>query len=208
MLKNTRVTGKMDMNRLSEAVSRPGIDPRLWSSLAIVTAIVVDPAEGVFANITLLPSRDLETARVGQCYAGPGFGSHFPIQVDDEVLVVAPSGDPNEGMVIAARLYSKSDPPPQEVVDAPEDVVVHVKAGQNIKIIVENGGQVLLGDADGTQPVALGTILKAHLDSVKSYIDGHVHIGVTPGTPIQLSGVPSTPSPSVPTIEASKVQVI
>lgn len=147
MLNQTRVSTAIDVNRIGEALARPGMDTRIWVALAIVKSVFVDAAEGIFADVVIMPSGDEETARVGSEYAGSGFGTHWPIQVDDEVLVAAPSGNPDEGIVIVNRLYSASDPPPPEAVSNPQDVVIHIKAGQKISIVVENGGTVELGGA-------------------------------------------------------------
>lgn len=154
MLRHSRVTGQLDTSRVAQAVTKPGIDPRIWVSYAFVTKVVVDPVQGVFANVILSPSQVPETVRVGYEYAGSGFGIYNPLRVDDEVLVIAPSGDPNEGMVITQRMYSASDPPPQEAVDHPDDPVFHVRPGQTLRIVVEDGGNVII-DPKG-QGVQLG----------------------------------------------------
>lgn len=154
MLKLSRVSGTLDTRRLGQAVSHPGIDPRTWVSLAIVNHVVIDPAEGPFADITLMPLAQEKTARVGVEYAGNGFGVWAPIEIGDEVLVEAPSGNPDEGLVITRRLYSRSDPPPQAMVDNPTDLIIVVKEGRSLRIAVSGGGQVLLGSADATLKVA------------------------------------------------------
>jgi hypothetical protein len=91
------------------AVQGPGIDTRIWSSLAYVTAVHVDPENGPLADVLLVPSQHTDTARFGSDYAGVGVGIFFPLAVDDEVVVECPSGDPNEGWVIVARVSSASD---------------------------------------------------------------------------------------------------
>jgi hypothetical protein len=156
MLKNSRAVGTIDVSRLAAAVRGPGIDSRTWVSLAIVNAVKMDSDEGVFVDVTLMPSRRPEVARVGQEYAGPGFGLHTPLQVDDEVLVTAPDGDPDNGLVVTRRLHSASDPPSQEAVDNPQDVVLVVKEGQSVRIITSGGGSVILEGRGGGSLVLLG----------------------------------------------------
>lgn len=171
MLKRTRVSPTPDFARIAAAVSRPGIDPRIWESLAFVRAVVVDPTEGVFVDVTLLPSQVETTARLGATYAGASFGVYLPVAVGDEVLVSAPSGDPAEGMVVAERLWSPSDPPPQEVVDHPEDALIHVKPGKTIRIVVSEGGRILLGGADSSEAVPLGNTL---VDALRALVSGNL----------------------------------
>ena len=154
MLSRSRVSGILDMGRLSRAVSRPGIDPRTWVSLAVVNSVVVDPNEGVFCGITLLPSEIEETARLGAAYAGNGFGFYAPPKVDDEVMVCAPSGDPSQGLVITGRLWSPSDVPPAEAASNPKDVLLKVEEGQTLRVLVSGGGKVVMGDEASAKGVA------------------------------------------------------
>lgn len=158
MLLRSRVASTPDVSRIAAAVRGPGIDSRTWVAVAAVTACQVDADEGTFVDVVLLTgtSRRKEVARVGCAYAGPGFGLHTPLQVDDEVLVEAPDGDPDNGLVVTARLHSASDPPPQDVVDHPQDVVLLVRPGQSVRIIAVGGGHVILEARGDGSEVRLG----------------------------------------------------
>ena len=149
----SRVTTGFDIARMANALSRPGIDPRIWISYGVLTSEpYVEMREGqqdVLVDVTLLPSGDEETARVGAAYAGNGFGLYMPLHKDDEVLVLAPSGDPDQGLVIAQRLWSPADPPPQEVADNPEDVTLVVEEGKNLRLNVKGTGNVVIEAAEG-----------------------------------------------------------
>lgn len=146
MLKS-RIATTPDVNRLAKALERPGIDPRCWSCLAYVTKFNID-AEGPIVDVILMPERIPETARVGAEYAGPSFGIYFPIEKDTEVVVEFMNGDPDEGLVVTKRCWSKSDPPPQLARDNPEDIILVAKEGANIRIVTQ-GGTVLIHDIDG-----------------------------------------------------------
>ncbi len=159
MLKATRVSPAPDISRIGAALARPGMDPRIWVSLAIVRAVNLDSTHGPFADVVLLPSQVKSTARLGAAYAGPGFGLYLPVGVDDEVKVEAPSGDPAEGLVITERLWSPAATPPQEAIDHPTDLVLHVKSGKTLRITVSGGGKFLLGGENSSEPVVLGNIL-------------------------------------------------
>ncbi len=143
------VTSTPDVNRLAKALERPGIDPRTWTCLAYVTKFSIDE-EGPFVDVVLMPSNDPETARVGAEYAGPGFGLYLPLEKDTEISVGFPNGDPNEGLVVLKRFWSKSDPPPQLARDNPEDILLIAKSGANIRIVTQGGGTVMIQDVDGT----------------------------------------------------------
>lgn len=144
-----RAASGLDFNMLSKAMTRPGIDPRSWCSLAIVQSVVIDEAAGVFCDVLLMPSKRRETARLGAAYAGSGFGFYAPVRVDDEVLVSAPGGDPAQGLVITQRLWSPADVPPAGLEATPEDVVLVVEADKSLRLTVQGGGDVVVTAADG-----------------------------------------------------------
>jgi len=186
MLKLTRVSKSMDVGRLGQAVSRPGIDPRTWVSYAIVDAVTLDPGHGVIVDVTLMPSGAQGSARVGQEYAGSGFGLHVPIGVDDEVLVEACNGDPDHGYVVTKRFHSPSDPPSEAAVGNPDDFVIVVKSGQSLRIVVQDGGKIVLGDADADDPV----IRKSDLDKLVAAYNQHTH--VASGSPTSTTSAPQS----------------
>lgn len=156
-----RASTSIDVGRLSKAVQRPGIDPRVWCVRGFVKAFNVDADHGPFVDVVLQTGEE-ETARVGALYAGVGYGLYAPLEVDDEVLLAAPMGNFNSGLVVVARLWSKSDPPPKTASDKPADLLLVAKkdatvrlqvAGSgNVAVIVEDG-KVLLGAETGTKPV-------------------------------------------------------
>lgn len=177
----SRVSSSIDTARLSNAVSRPGIDPRIWVSYAVLTSEPyiedIDGQQDIVVDIQLMPVGDQETARVGAIYAGNGFGLYTPLRKDDEVLVCAPSGDPDEGLVVMQRLWSPADPPPQEVYDNPYDVTLVVQKDHNLRINVKGEGNVIIGAAAGK--VKLGS---ASAEKGVARLDDAVAAGDTPVT--------------------------
>lgn len=150
----SRARSKIDGNKLSAMVSRPGIDPRINLSFAVVTDVAFDGKHGMFADVALVPTGETMTALVGVSYAGARFGSWEPVEVDDIVLVALPVGDPSYGAVIVSRFYRSSDLPPDElkgttgvdgdVADPTPNVVLRVKPGA--KYILRTSGDT--GDVD------------------------------------------------------------
>jgi len=136
-----------DVVRMSEALSRPGIDPRIWAAEALVRAVHVDPEHGVLVDVTILPDGIEETARLAPIYAGSGWGLHLPVKVDDTVLVVAPHGNSDYGLEVVARRWEKADPPPASVAQYPDDVVLHVEPGRSLRVVVTGAGVVEFGGA-------------------------------------------------------------
>ncbi len=212
---------------MASAVQRPGIDPRTWISLAVVTELGFDAEEGPFADVRLLPTGEVETCLVGTLYAGGGFGLWAPLKVDDTVLVALPNGDPGAGPIVVCRMWDKADPPFAEMKAAEEQdghavptagVVLRVEAGQTLRILAGDtvvtvsgsdvtitpggSGKVKLGGADGLQAAALGDTLKTHLDALKLAFDTHTHVesGGTTAVPVPLS-------PTVPDVTSSNVEV-
>lgn len=153
-------SGSVDSRQLARALSYPGIDPRMWVSQAVVaSAISVEGEEGVFVDVLLLPSLAPMTVRVAPVYAGNGFGLYAPLLLDDEVTVLVPSGDPDEGGILVARCWSPSDVPPPEAVESPEDVVLVIEENKNIQVVVKGSGELrILSKGSGAVRVdAAGT---------------------------------------------------
>lgn len=155
--------GSIDLRRIAAAVSHPGIDPRSFVSLAIVTKISVEE-NGVICDVTLMPSQLQEAASLSPLYGGSGFGFYTPLEEGQMVVVVAPEGDPNHGLRIVACVWDQGEPPPTEVTDNPLDVALVIKKDRTMRIVVDGAGnlvveakgtgQVLLGSEDATQGVA------------------------------------------------------
>lgn len=149
----------MDVGRLANALSRPGIDPRTWVTLATVTAFHLDANDGPYVDVSILtdmmidndgnPVPHIETARVGSFYAGNGFGFYAPLAVDDEVVVGYPNGDPDHGLVVMARVWSNPDPPPTLANDHPADLCLQVQKDVTLRIQVFGAGNVVLGSENG-----------------------------------------------------------
>lgn len=162
MLYKSRASRTVDVQRMGQAVARPGMDTRRWMCEAIVEKFKLDD-EGAFADVVILPELEPETVRVGPFYAGPGFGFYAPLEKDDHVIISFPDGDPDRGGVVVARMWSKSDPPPDLAKNNDGDVCLVVKKDANLRIRtfgsgnivvgIENG-KVLLGDETGTKKVA------------------------------------------------------
>jgi hypothetical protein len=99
-----------------------------------------------------------ETATVGTLYGGSLFGSFLPLDTNSNVIVVAPDGDPNQGLVIVAVLHSASHKPP--VVDDPAKEVMFctkpevgytltTDGGGPIKVLSKGSGNVTVKSQDG-----------------------------------------------------------
>jgi hypothetical protein len=174
---------------MAKAISAPGIDPRCWNCVGYVEEFGVDE-EGPFVNVTVMPSEELVPCRVGSLYAGPNFGFFAPLEKDDEVIVFAPNGDPNEGLIAFGRQWSKSDPPPQEVLDDKgTNVHLVIKEGVNLNISVSGGGKVTFGAPDAQENFVLGQQWKAMMEAFFDAINAlTVPTGVGPsGTPINAA---------------------
>lgn len=194
-----------DVAKISKALERPGIDPRKFVELAVVTAVAVD-ANGVHADV--ITSDGLpETAALVTPYGGPGFGFYGPIDLDDAVLLAVPDGKYNAGARIVGRLWDHGSPPPAEVAAHPDDVAIVIKPGQTIRIVVSGGGNVIIsardggkimfGDDDTANDPGNAIIRKRDLDAYHdAFVANHKHSGVstgggTSGPPLPGGSVPS-----------------
>lgn len=142
-----RARPSIDLGRLSAAAQRPGIDPRVWITLALVKEVGFDAEQGIFVDVQLQPSGELETCFLGAAYAGAEFGMYAPVQVDDMVLVAVPSGDPNHGPVIISRMWDAGDKPHADMNGtggaASDNMVLRLKSGAKLLIRTSgDGGEV------------------------------------------------------------------
>ena len=115
----------IDVQRLGEAVSRPGIDPRTWTSAGRIDndpdAVRFDPGVGWIVDVAFYGSA-LEGDNEAPCRvlsqgAGDGFGEYYPPPVGAEVLVEFPGGDPELGAVVTGYLTNEGDAKPPTTVN-------------------------------------------------------------------------------------------
>lgn len=114
----------IDQSTAAQAFKQPGIDPRQWISIGIVTAgneedeiVVFDEEEGQpLVRVLLEPSKVPVFARVGSTIAGNGEGDYFPFVQGDEVVVAIPEGNERAGCVIISRLNNGIDKFPMQSV--------------------------------------------------------------------------------------------
>jgi hypothetical protein len=159
MLDKTRISSTPDVGRIAEALSRPGIDPRTWCSLAVVDAVGFDAEHGYFADVVLIGGEAAgakSPARVAAAYAGPGFGFFLPLEVDDEVVVAFPNGDPAAGLVVVGRMHDHGTPPPAEVADRQADLLLLAKDGATVRVATQGAGNIVV-EPRGTGKVLLGS---------------------------------------------------
>lgn len=204
-------------------MSRPGIDPRQWVSLAVVEEVHVSTSRGYLVDVMLLPSELHHTARVAPAYAGNGFGLYLPLEVDDEVLVVAPDGDPDAGLVVVCRLWSTADPVPATAaaVTTQTDLLLEAKSNATIRIRVAGTGNVVI-DPQGTGKVKLGGETSLEPAVLGTTLQGFLGTGVAAPTALTLQSwldtvhayllglvvfPPGTIGPQAPTVTATKVEV-
>lgn len=236
---------RINPTTLSHLVTRPGIDPRVWLTLAIVEEVICDQNEGIFATVTYIPEGTTETARVGTCYTHDQAGVYWPIDEGDTVLVAVPMGDAGYGPVIISRLYSADNRPhsetsnnPSATVDAASnDASIRLQPGSSLKIRTEETGQIniksegsgkitieqagtgditlkvasgrvcYIGDEDGAEPIPLGQTLHTFLDSLRSWLAGHIHTSAAAGSPTTAPLPTPTPLPTLPDTRSTKGKV-
>jgi hypothetical protein len=148
MLKHSRVSRAIDVNRLAQAVSRPGIDPRTWYSIAYAVDESVISKKGQFVDVLLSPSLTPVTCYVPADYAGNGFGSYRKVHKDDELLIGIPDGDSNNGGVVEERMWSEIDPPPAEAIANPDDIIDRIEDAKHYRLITAKGGKTYLKSDD------------------------------------------------------------
>lgn len=169
----------LDVGRLSKAVQRPGVDPRVWCCLATVQELGID-AQGVFADVQVQPDGNVETCYVGTPFAGSvdgqtGYGDWCPLEVGDTVLVAIPMGDSDSGPIIVTRVWNAGDPPPaqlQEGEEPPADRWIIARPKQSIQLLATLMGKLADGGTAVTlSPDALAVVCQTMEGLAKSALD-------------------------------------
>lgn len=142
-----------DLQRMGAALSFPGIDPRTWTTLAVVKAINTTD-HGVYADVVTIAGVE-ECVSVAPIYAGKGFGMYAPIDVGSLVVVAFPEGDPNTGGRIIGVCWDRGTTPPSDVTAHPTDFVLVTKSGSSCRIVTQGAGDVVI-EAKGSGKVKLG----------------------------------------------------
>lgn len=118
----TAVRSRPDVRALGAGVSYPGIDPRVWLTLATVVDVGFDSNNGIFVDVKYQPDGTDETALLTAQHTGTRCGSYRPVKEGDTVVVAVPKGDPGNGPVIIARCWNAGDPPAAEMGDGDDAV--------------------------------------------------------------------------------------
>lgn len=142
-----RAIGDFDFNALADAVSKPGIDPRIWASYGIVNqeqgdehSVEFDPDWGPLVSVVLQPHNQLVSCRVSSSCAGNGEGEWHPFLQGDEVLVVIPEGDTRSVPVIVGRLNNSIDKFPDKVAGKDTNL-------NNVGFMRRRGPYIIEGDS-------------------------------------------------------------
>lgn len=188
----------VDAARLSNLVARPGIDPRVWIMRAVVLDVAFDAEHGMFADVQYM-NGDKDTCLVGSGYAGNDYGTFVPPEINDIVLVAVPMGDPGEGPVMFARLWSGSERPPREFgdestsepTDATKDPTTVVRPGRTLRVVARDGANVRF-EVSGSGKVEIRATgqatVEVHAESAVIIDSPDVRLGKTPGQPVARVG--------------------
>lgn len=135
---------------------------------------------------------------------GGGLTITFPIAVGDVVVLLF------SGVSIDKWTRSGSDAehdPETHARHSPTDAVAipAIKAFSRPRSSVPTDCVRIGTDGAAEQGVALGEALQTFLGTLKTYLDTHIHTGVTTGGGV--SGVPSILSTSVPDVASNTVKV-
>lgn len=143
-----RVRRLLDFNRLRQAVSGPGIDPRSWVELGRVDddpdAITWLPGTGWTVDVTFvtgeLAEEDEVPCQVSSAIGGALSGSFAPIKPGCPVVVLMPAGNPNVSPTIIGVLHAVDDcqvPVEINLLPVTEQVMldnVVVKSGDSLEV--------------------------------------------------------------------------
>lgn len=156
------------LRALSELVDIP-----VFVAIGQVTAVETHPQWGYLVTLELRPSGQPVQARIATPGAGSARGDHWPVAVDDEVVVVMPDGDPNRAVVLGFLPSSSAAPPTNWGNAAP--LLVH-----------PSGKTFLTSQAATAQSVVLAALLPDLLTSLTEIAAGLASLGIPTTNTSQL----------------------
>lgn len=124
----SRVGTSVDVGRVAEALSRPGIDASCWLHLGRVDddpdAVSWVEGTGWLVDVTMhggkLDQAPSITCRVASCFSSSLEGASCPVKRGSEVVVSFPGdGDPNDSPVIVGQVANASTPVPASIFTSP-----------------------------------------------------------------------------------------
>lgn len=166
-----------DVSRIKQAL---GGDKSLWVAIGLVEGTpFVDPDEGVFVMVKIMPDEFKVCCRVLTWYSGDGFGVYFPLRAGEQVLVDFPGADTFGAPCIVGRIPSRDEKPPTEFDNATG--ILKMKAGEDLRVLTQGAGEVRLGDGTNESNAARFTELQNYVTQLATALVAHVHPGVVNG---------------------------
>lgn len=210
MLKN-RVNRGAPSNRIGQAMARPGMDTRVWLTEGVVKSVSLSSTKGPYAEVLLLATAyeddngeivgRIEKVRLTSPFAGDGWGMYSPIEVDDEVLVAFPDGDPDAGGWVVQRAWSGEDKPPSGYAN--DTFLVHVKDGHKLKLKAKDSSVEFDGNGNVTVAVSGTGKVKLQYAALTGGVDiapnGSPTAQVLVQGALDSMGVPVTQAPAFTT---------
>lgn len=196
----------IDLNKFARALSKPGIDPRLWISHGIVGRlddagkldsddgddpkkfVATDPKAGPLVDVVLTPSGDQIKARLG---SGTQKGRETcvltPIRGGCQVVVGVPDGDLNNYPAIVQRFSFGGDA--EQALPSKWDndsFLVHV-GDKPLKLVNGKSG-FIVWDADGGLTIRTpgGLVFQLSADGFFNILDGATNSIWSDDTGIQI----------------------
>lgn len=122
--------------------------------------------DGHFATILMGAEEEEITVARAMLYVGDEYGLFLPLEKGQNVPVFIPANDPNLSPFTFGVIGANVHKVPADVLDNPDDFWLIMKPGRNIRLIVSDGGQVMLGG--NTARALLG-------DAVYNWLISHTH---------------------------------
>lgn len=190
------------------------------------SAVFIDKA-GVEVDVLLEPLNIACTCLYTGIQGGDKVSIMSPIKPGDRVLVNLPDGTLTGPPVVKVILHSAHNQMPagpdtgelpafqndRLLIWAAADVPVDMQQAGGSRVELRTNGDIVGTPADGSkvkwggetdlEDAGLGNSIQAHLDAIKSWADTHIHPDPSSGS----TGVPTNPSPDVPDVTSSNVQV-
>ena len=171
----------LDMSRMADAFSKPGIDPRKWCSYCKIAGNPEIRESSVFVSAIIQPEGRVVTLRVPPEYSGPGVGIWMPLSVGETVVAVFPDGNQDAGGIVCKRMWDFENATPEEVRNKPAHL--WLIADRPIKIKAIGAEVIIQGELISLETTGNIATSKVFIDGVNAFQQFQTAQGPTVGAP-------------------------
>lgn len=218
-----RALRTLDTNRLSQAASRPGADPRTWVAIGKIEEIGLGD-QGLVVALRIIEgplAKEIVPCEVASSLASSSTFTSAPFQVGDIAVCVIPQGDANVMPIVIGFLHAPSRLPPKTVngetlsaslLRAAFVIAASQRAEVSLAELRVTADKLELADVEPSQPYMRGKdfvdALSTFLTTVETASTAASQACVGPLAPLKAFFDPALPTSLAGAIKIFKAKLV